>query len=231
MYSYNLDLGENYYGHVMDHVTSDTERRARGETPGALTYSERISRRYCGSDRERSMRAKTEAFEREALREAIRATSEIRRDLTPAPRSEEERQASRYIEEAHRRADQVITRHRSQVRDIAEDTNRTVSDIKSHTRRYEDNISKKMADIRMSPWRGEELDAEFSSSQEARARITGLERQLRDITTSSMAYRPYHKSARELASEARRDDEMSSSHSTRRVVTSVSDHKTRRFLY
>lgn len=233
MYSYNLDLGENYYGHVMDHVTSDKERWARGETPGALTYSERISRRYCGSDRERSMRAKTEAFEREALREAIRATSEIRRDLTPAPapRSEEERQASRYIDEAHRRADQVITRHRSQVRDIAEDTNRTVSDIKSHTRRYEDNISKKMADIRMSPWRGEELDAEYSSSQEARARITGLERQLHDITRASMAYRPYHKSARELASEARRDDEMSTSRNTRRVVTSVSDHKTRRFLY
>ena len=82
---------------------------------------------------------------------------------------------------------------RSQVRDIAEDTNRTVSDLKSHTRRYEDNISKKMADIRMSPWRGEELDAEYSSSQEARARITGLERQLRDITTSSMAYRSVDK--------------------------------------
>ena len=78
---------------------------------------------------------------------------------------------------------------RSQVRDIAEDTNRTVSDIKSHTRRYEDNISKKMADIRMSPWRGEELDAEYTSSQEARARITGLERQLHDITRASMAYR------------------------------------------
>ena len=75
------------------------------------------------------------------------------------------------------------------MRDIAEDTNRTVSDIKSHTRRYEDNISKKMADIRMSPWRGEELDAEYTSSQEARARITGLERQLHDITRASMAYR------------------------------------------
>ena len=61
--------------------------------------------------KDRSMRAKTEAFEREAMREAIRATSEIRRDLTPA-RSEEERQASRYIDEAQRRADQVIHRHR-----------------------------------------------------------------------------------------------------------------------
>ena len=53
MYSYNLDLGENYYGHVMDHVSSAPDRRARGETPGALSYSERISRRYCGSDRVR----------------------------------------------------------------------------------------------------------------------------------------------------------------------------------
>ena len=56
MYNYNLDLGENYYGHVMDHVSSNTDRRARGETPGALSYSERISRRYCGSDRVRATR-------------------------------------------------------------------------------------------------------------------------------------------------------------------------------
>ena len=75
------------------------------------------------------------------------------------------------------------------MRDIAEDTNRTVSDIKSHTRRYEDNISKKMADIRMSPWRGEELDTECLSSQETRARISGLQRELHDLTRSSMAYR------------------------------------------
>ena len=58
------------------------------------------------------MRAKTEAFEREAMREAIRATSEIRRDMTPAPNNEEERKTHRYIDEAHRRADQIINRHR-----------------------------------------------------------------------------------------------------------------------
>ena len=56
MYNYNLDLGENYYGHVMDHVSSNTDRWARGATPGALSYSERISRRYCGSDRVRARR-------------------------------------------------------------------------------------------------------------------------------------------------------------------------------
>ena len=48
-YNYNLDLGENYYSHIRDHVS--TERRERGETPGALSFSERISRRYCGDDR------------------------------------------------------------------------------------------------------------------------------------------------------------------------------------
>ena len=49
MYNYNLDLGENYYSHVRDHVSA--ERRERGETPGALSFSERLSRRYCGDDR------------------------------------------------------------------------------------------------------------------------------------------------------------------------------------
>ena len=50
-YNYNLDLGENYYSHIRDHVSA--ERRERGETPGALSFSERISRRYCGDDRVR----------------------------------------------------------------------------------------------------------------------------------------------------------------------------------
>ena len=75
------------------------------------------------------------------------------------------------------------------IREISEDTQRRVQEINP---RYEDNISKKMADIRMSPWRGDELDAEYTSSQEARARITGLERQLHDITRTSMAYRSVH---------------------------------------
>ena len=52
MYGYNLDLGETYYNHVMDHVNTSGDRRERGETPGPLSYSERIaaSRRYCGTD-------------------------------------------------------------------------------------------------------------------------------------------------------------------------------------
>ena len=65
------------------------------------------------------MRARTEAFEREAMREAIRATSEVRRQLSPAPApatEEQRRQTSRLVDEAHRRADTVIHRHRSVIR-------------------------------------------------------------------------------------------------------------------
>jgi len=233
MYGYNMDLGENYYNHVLDHVDSAVDRRDRdGHTPGPLTYSERMARRFQGSDRDRAMRAKTEAFEREALREAIRATSEVRRDATPTPAvTEEERQTNKYIDEAHRRADQVIYRHKSMVRDIADDTNRTVRNLNSaFSKRYEDNISKKMADIRMSPWRSE-VDHEYKSSKESRARISGLERELHQITLDSMAYRPYHKSARELAAEARKFDELLNTETSKKTLTSISDIKTRRFLY
>ena len=56
------------------------------------------------------MRAKTEAFERQALREAIRATSEVRREVTPAPVMEA--RETNYIDFAQQSADRVINKHR-----------------------------------------------------------------------------------------------------------------------
>ena len=76
---------------------------------------------------------------------------------------------------------------RQMVSNISEDASRVVRGL--HSSRYEDNISKKMADIRMSPWRGEELDSEYKSATEARARMSGLERELSEITRNSMTYR------------------------------------------
>merc|ERR1712038_675342 len=113
MYNYNLDLGENYYSHIRDHVS--TERRERGETPGALSFSERLSRRYCGDDRERQMRAKTEAFERESMREAIRATSEVRREVTPQVEADYST-----INSASQKAEEVLNTHRRMIREISE---------------------------------------------------------------------------------------------------------------
>merc|ERR1712154_506288 len=84
------------------------------------------------------------------------------------------------------------------VTEISEEANKAVRGL--HSSRYED--------IRMSPWRGDELDHEYKTALESKARMSGLERELNEITRSSMAYRPYHKSARELAAEVARDDEL-----------------------
>ena len=43
--------------------------------------------------------------------------------------------------------------------------------------------------------------------------------------------RPYHKSARELAAEARKFDELLNTETSKKTLTSISDIKTRRFLY
>ena len=65
------------------------------------------------------MRAKTEAFEREALREAIRATSEVRREVTPAPVMEPK--DTSYINIAQQSADRVINKHRQELSYRCED--------------------------------------------------------------------------------------------------------------
>jgi len=85
---YNLDVGEHYYHPMTSYLES--ERGTRGETPGALTFDERLSRnwlhgrRYEASEaRERYARSSSLAresnskgFEPSALRMA-RASSEV----------------------------------------------------------------------------------------------------------------------------------------------------------
>ena len=41
---YNLDVGEHYYTPMTNYL--EAERGTRGETPGALTFDERLSRNW-----------------------------------------------------------------------------------------------------------------------------------------------------------------------------------------
>lgn len=95
MYSYNLDVGEHYYSPMTGYL--DQDRSTRGETPGALTFSERLAkkwitgRRYEATDSrngyERSSSvARETSYQPEALREArgLRAASEMRTAATGA---------------------------------------------------------------------------------------------------------------------------------------------------
>jgi hypothetical protein len=43
-YGYNLGVGEHYYAPMTSYL--EAERGSRGETPGALTYSERLARQW-----------------------------------------------------------------------------------------------------------------------------------------------------------------------------------------
>jgi hypothetical protein len=43
-YEYNLEVGEHYYSPLTSYL--DSRQGSRGETPGALTYSERLARKW-----------------------------------------------------------------------------------------------------------------------------------------------------------------------------------------
>ena len=43
-YMYNLDVGEHYYHPMTNYL--EAERGTRGETPGALTFDERLSKNW-----------------------------------------------------------------------------------------------------------------------------------------------------------------------------------------
>jgi len=53
MYSYNLDVGEHYYSPMTTYLdrNSSVERTSRAETPGAMTFSERLQHRWINGRR------------------------------------------------------------------------------------------------------------------------------------------------------------------------------------
>jgi len=70
MYSYNLDLGEHYYSPMTTYL--DTERGTRGETPGALTFSERLARKWVNGRR----------YEASELRDRYARSSSLAREAS-----------------------------------------------------------------------------------------------------------------------------------------------------
>merc|ERR1712192_239886 len=176
-------------------------------------------------------RARMEAQERAAMRDAIRATSS-----GPPPSSRPPTGMSSYRDERKEngtgyqsvhgegveRAESVLSQHRRLVREISEDTTQNVCEVGS-SRFGNDTLYKRMADIRISPWRGEEVESEYRAAQKARARISSMERELNDITRNLMTYRSgYSQSAKEMGQRAREEEQSSS---TRRTVVEESHRR------
>lgn len=72
MYSYNLDLGEHYYSPMTSYL--EPERGTRGETPGALTFSERLARKWVNGRR----------YEATELRDRYARSSSMAREASQA---------------------------------------------------------------------------------------------------------------------------------------------------
>ena len=76
MYSYNLDLGEHYYSPMTSYL--DTDRATRGETPGALTFSERLAKKWVNGRR----------YEASELRDRYARSSSLSREASAATATE-----------------------------------------------------------------------------------------------------------------------------------------------
>merc|ERR1712086_201860 len=106
-YMYNMDVGEHYYAPMTNYL--EAERGTRGETPGALTFDERLSkswlhgRRYEATEaRERYARCSSAARDTEtggfmpsALRQARAASVDATASYAQASRAQSSATASR----------------------------------------------------------------------------------------------------------------------------------------
>jgi len=81
-YAYNLDLGEHYYSPMTNYL--DSERGTRGETPGALTFSERLAKKWVHGRR----------YEPTELRDRYARSSSMAREATQARSSSMAREAT-----------------------------------------------------------------------------------------------------------------------------------------
>jgi len=253
---YNLDVGEHYYSPMTRYL--DAERGTRGETPGALTYDERLARqwlhgrRYEATElRDRYTRGSSVArgeaaasfLEAEmAARRSTRAASEIRsataattaaskQQLISSSMASSQRTASTQKTEASVKSVQEkkvasSVQQKKEASSVqassvqqkkvsmasqssaatAASSRRVTTESKS---RVEDDICKKVADIRMSPWsKGQELNEANAASARARARILELERELEEITRKAMTSQVIAlKTAKQMAAEATREDQ------------------------
>merc|ERR1711971_1495699 len=106
-YMYNLDVGEHYYQPMTSYLES--ERGTRGETPGALTFDERLSRNWLSGRRYEATEAReryarssslaresnSKGFEPSALRSARAASATASRsNLVASSMSASRQQAS-----------------------------------------------------------------------------------------------------------------------------------------
>jgi len=242
VYSYNLDRGGNAVSsdNYRCHATADLQQGYRAEPQvddnsasdlsSAFNYSERMNLHRANRDLDRARRACTEfagssGYSNYSNAKQSENTSELHRSeqrsqLTELHRSEQRSQLTNLLDKSAVQADVTLNNHRQTMFDLEN----SPYIRKSNLLRENDDICKRVADIRMTPWRGDEMQQEYQAAQQSRARLTSLNRELDNITRSNMKYRSsYNKTAAQLAKEALQANRSSSVYKkTRKVVTQSS---------
>jgi len=230
VYSYNLDRGGNAVSsdNYRCHATADLQQGYRAmpqvddnsasDLSSAFNYSERMNLHRANRDLDRARRACTEfagssGYSNFSNDKQSENTSELHT-------SEQRSQLTNLLDKSAVQADVTLNNHRQTMFDLE---NRPYI-RRSNLLRENDDICKRVADIRMTPWRGDEMQQEYQAAQQSRARLTSLNRELDNITRSNMKYRSsYNKTAAQLAKEALQADRSSSVYKkTRKVVTQSS---------
>lgn len=262
---YNLDVGEHYYTPMTNYL--EAERGTRGETPGALTFDERLSRNWLHGRRYEATEARdryarcsslakesgSTGFMPSALRSA-RAASEVataatasqaqasasssRQQMVAASMSASRQQASSQqtsVKSTREEQTSVLKKQSmastaSKMQETSVSASKTTSAAAKSSsasaaskfvssRRIDDDVSKKIADIHITPFsKGQELDAANAASARARARIMELERELEEITKKAMTTQVRAlKTAKQMAAEAMAQDEANMSSSVKKT--------------
>lgn len=259
-YSYNLSLGEHYYSPMTSYLES--ERGSRGDGPGALTYSERLARKWLHGRkydsteiRDRYERARSVAatdlasanfassaaaaeeesnvgyLNSEMARRSARAMSEMRTSSSTSIMSRRQMQQQIQQQQESKLEMQMSARQEIAARQeasrkefvrqekrMAESSSLTQSSAASKKSVIQDDICKKVADVRMMPWEaGKELSEAQSASARAKARILELEKELELITQKAMMSTSRAvKTASQMAAQASMEDEAAVAASTKK---------------
>jgi len=228
----------------------EAERGSRGETPGALTYSERLARqwiygrRYDAEElRDRYSRATSVArgegvaaaasksvsfLESEMAARSARAVSELRATSSSLQKSSTTATATSASTSLLNQRQQLLSSSQKSTQvsssvakssSVQQSQSQAISSSRYESKqKIQDDVCKKIADIRMSPWsEGQELSEAQAASARARSRIMELERELEEITRKAMTSQTKAlKTAKQMAMEASLEDEATMAASTKK---------------
>jgi len=233
-YAYNLNVGEQYYSPLADYVKK--EDIGRQNPPGPLTFSERLHYKWSTDKFQacspQSTTRREHRSSQDCKSETVNKTRISEEISTETERAGERRGSGTLSGSCHA---QLVSDHLESLDQGRRSRSGAVRRAEQHARvsgqdpRHvtlprgigADDVSKKVADLRLTPISGRDYDSHRALTLRGRARILRLEKELDSVVSRSLAggRRYFAKSARQLAKEAEKESQQSLSGKYRKMTT------------